>query len=185
MRDVAPRFSPSAIACVGRHALRVVAVGHVDAAVGSDDDVVGLIELAVGVARLAGDAEAQELLALRAELVDLVSLGAFLVAGEVGDPDVAVLVDVDAVRRHHHALADVRQHLAGVAIELEDRIDRVVLAIDRTAAGGAGAAALVAPDVAVLRIDVEAGRRAPLAARGQLAPVAASPSAPDSAALHR
>ena len=48
----------------GRHALGVVAVGHVDAAVGPDDDVVGLIELAIGIARLAGDAEAQELLAL-------------------------------------------------------------------------------------------------------------------------
>ena len=99
------------------------------------------------------------------------SLGAFLVAGEVGDPDVAVLVDVDAVRRHHGALADVGEHLAGVAIELENRIDRIVLAVDRPAAGSAGAAALVAPDVAVLRIDVEAGRSPPLAARGQLAPV--------------
>ncbi len=94
MRDVAPRLSPSAIAAVGGHALGVVAVGHVDAAVGPDDDVVGLVELAIGVARLAGDAQAQQLLALRAELVDLVSLGARLVAREVGNPHVAVLVDV-------------------------------------------------------------------------------------------
>ena len=134
-----------------------MAVGDVDAAVGPDDDVVGLVELAIGVARLAGDAEAHQLLALLVELVDLVAPVACLVAGEVGDPDVAVLVDVDAVRRHHGALAEVGEHLAGVAIELEDRIDRVVLAVDGAAAGGAGAAALVAPDVAVLRIDVEPG----------------------------
>ena len=34
------------------------------------------------------------------------------------------LVHVDAMRRHHDALAEVRQHLAGVAVELEDGIDR-------------------------------------------------------------
>ena len=61
---------------VGGHPLAVVPVGDVDAAVRPDDDVVGLIELAIGVARLAGDAEAQKLLALRAELVDLMALGA-------------------------------------------------------------------------------------------------------------
>src|SRR5207237_10308688 len=42
-----------------RHSLRLVSFGHVDAAVGPDDDVVGLVELAIGVATLAGDAEAQ------------------------------------------------------------------------------------------------------------------------------
>src|SRR5215203_460100 len=104
------------------HALRIVAVRHVDAAIGPDDHVVRLIELAVGVARLAGDADAHQLLALLVELVDLVAPVARLVAREVGHPDVAVLVDVDAVRRHHGALTDVREHLAGVAIELEHRI---------------------------------------------------------------
>ena len=39
------------------------------------------------------------------------------------------------------------------------------------AAGRAGAAALVGPDVAVLRVDVDAGGRAPRAPGGQLAPV--------------
>ena len=95
-----------------------------------------------------------------------------LVAREVGNPHVALPVHVDAMRRHHHALAEVRQHLAGVAIELEDRIDQVVVAVDRPAAGRPRAAALVGPDVSVHRIDVEAGRRAPLPARGKLTPVA-------------
>src|SRR5712691_6447871 len=58
------------------HALRVVSVGHVDAAVRTDDDVVRLVELTIGVARLARDAQAQQLFTLRAELVHLMALGA-------------------------------------------------------------------------------------------------------------
>src|SRR5262249_51478736 len=139
------------------HALRVVAVRDVDTAVGPDDDVVGLIELPIGVAWLTGDPEAEEHLALRAELVDLVTLRARFVGSKVGDPDVAILVHVDTVRRHHDAFPEVRQYFAGVAIELEHRIDRVVVAIDRTSAGRARAAALVAPNVAVFRIEVETG----------------------------
>src|SRR4029077_19220408 len=76
----------------GDHALCVVSIGHVDAAVGADDDVVRLVELTVGVAGLARDAKAQQLLTLRAELVDLMPLGAYLVAGEIGYPHVALLV---------------------------------------------------------------------------------------------
>ena len=155
----------------GRHALRIVAVGDVDAAVGAGHHVVGLVELAVGVARLAGHAQAQQLLALGAEFVDLLALGAFLVVGEVGHPHVAVLVQVDAVRCHHHALADVGEHLAGVTIELEHRIDRVVVAIHRPATGRAGGTALVGPHVAVLWVDVDAGRRSPRPPSGELAPV--------------
>ena len=93
--------------------------------------------------------------------MDLVALGAGLVPGEVGHPDVAVPIQANAVRRHHHALADVGEHLARAAIELEHRIDRVVVAIDGAAAGRAGAAAFVGPDVAVLRIDVDAGADVP------------------------
>src|SRR5213592_757428 len=101
----------------GRHALRVVSVGHVDAAVGADNDVVRLVELTVGVAGLARDAQTQQLLTLRAELVDLMSLGARLVAREIGDPYVALLVQGDAVRRDHDALAEVREYRAGLPIE--------------------------------------------------------------------
>src|SRR4029450_11700729 len=82
------------------HPLRVVAVRNVDAAVGPDDDVVRLVELTVGVARLARDAETEELLALRTEFVDLVSFRAFLVAGEVGDPHAPLCVHMDTVWRH-------------------------------------------------------------------------------------
>jgi hypothetical protein len=152
-----------------------VAVSDVDAAIGSDHDVVGLIELAVGVPRLARDAQAQKLLALRAELVDLVPLGPGLIAREVGNPDVALSIHVDAMRRHHHTLPEVRQHRAAVAIELEDGIDQVGVAADSAARGPAGrarAAALVGPDVSVDRIDIDARRGTPRPARGELTPIA-------------
>src|SRR5216684_54197 len=155
----------------GDHALRIVSVGHVDAAVGADGDVVRLVELTVGAAGLARNAQAQQLLTLRAELVDLMPLGACLVAREIGDPHVALLVHGDAVRRDHDSLAEVREHRAGLPIELEDGIERGVVAVDGTTAGSSRAAALVGPDVAVDGIDVDAGRGAPLAARRQLTPV--------------
>src|SRR5215470_10272854 len=155
----------------GDHALCFVSISHVDAAVGADDDVVRLVELTVGVAGLARDAQAQQLLTLRAELVDLMPLGAGLVAREIRDPHVALHVHGDAVRRNHDALAEIREHRASLAIELEDGIERRVVAVDGTTAGSCRAAALVGPDVAVDRVDVNAGRGAPLAARRQLTPV--------------
>src|SRR5260370_35682577 len=145
----------------GRLALRVVSVGPVDAAVGADDDVVRLVELTVGVAGLARDAQAQQLFTFRAELVPLMALGPRLVAREIGDPHVSLLVHRDAVWRHHHALAEVCEHGAGPPIELEDGIEWSVVAVDGTAAGRARAPALVGPDIAVRGIDVDAGRRAP------------------------
>src|SRR5260370_23294175 len=99
------------------------------------------------------------------------ALGTRLVAREIGDPHVALLVHRDAVWRHHHALAEVREHGTGLPIELEDGIQWSVVAVDGTAAGCARAAALVGPDIAVLGIDVDAGRRAPLAASRKLTPV--------------
>src|SRR5258707_15216738 len=107
----------------GDHALCFVSIGHVDAAVGADDDVVRLVELTVGVAGLARDAQAQQLLTLRAELVDLMPLGACLVAREIGDPHVALHVHSYAVRRNHDALAEVREYRAGLAIEFYDGIE--------------------------------------------------------------
>src|SRR5262249_38912055 len=135
------------------------------------DDIVRLVELTVGIARLARDAQAQQLLTLRTELVDLVPLGACLVAREIGDPHVALLIQGDAVRRNHNALAEVREHRAGLAIELEDGIARRAVAVDGPTTRSCRAAALVGPDVAVDGINVNARRGAPLTARWQLPPV--------------
>src|SRR5262249_58318588 len=103
-------------------------VGHVYAPIWTDHHVVRLIELPVGVARLACDTEAQKLLALRAELVDLVPLGPGRVPSEIRNPDVALTIDGDAMRRDHHALAEIRQDRPGAAVELEDRIEDVGIA---------------------------------------------------------
>jgi hypothetical protein len=74
--------------------------------------------------------------------------------------------------RDHDATAEVGEDLAGIAIELEDRIDRIVITVDRFAATEcAGAAAFIGPDVTVDRIDIDAGRRTPFTAVGKLAPV--------------
>src|SRR5262249_44792142 len=83
----------------GDHALRIMSVGHIDATVGAGDAVVRLVDLAVGVAGFACDSQAHQLLTLRAELMDLMPLGACFVASKIGDPHVALLVHGDAVRR--------------------------------------------------------------------------------------
>ena len=103
-------------------------VSHVDAAIRTDNDVVGLVELAIGVAGFARRAQAQKLFTLRAELVDLMPFRPGRVAGKVRNPDVALAIHADAVGCHHHALAEVRQDRAAVAIELEDRVHEVGIA---------------------------------------------------------
>ena len=156
----------------GGHALAAVSVRDVDAAVRPGDHVGRLVELVRAASRLARRAEAHQQLARGAELVDLMPLGPLLVPREVGHPYVAVGIHVDAVRGDHDAAAEVRQHLPGVAVELEDRVDGVGVAVDpHAAAEGSGAAALVCPDLAVARVDVDTGGRAPLPAFGQVAPI--------------
>ena len=77
----ARRPSPSHLTCrhgspFGPPIRAAVAVRHIDASVRADDDVVGLIEVCAVVTGLPGCAEAHEQLAVRAELVDLMALGA-------------------------------------------------------------------------------------------------------------
>jgi hypothetical protein len=81
----------------------------------------------------------------------------FRVPREVGDPHVPVAVRMDAVRCDEESGAEVREHFTRVPVELEDRVDEIVLAVERARPEGTGAAALVRPDVAVRRIDIHAG----------------------------
>ena len=120
---------------VGRRVrvLSAVAFGDEDVAVRRDDDVVRLGERLGRIAADAGLAERHQHLAVRAELDDLVadrlgrrrrraagaSRGAAPRAGRgwlslaVGHPDVAVAVDVDAVREDHHPAPKLFDELAG------------------------------------------------------------------------
>ena len=81
----------------------------------------------------------------------------FVVSGEVRHPDVALRVDMDAVRGDHKAAAEVREYFAGASVELEDRVHRVVVAVHR----GSGTevtrtAALIGPDGRIDYIEFRA-----------------------------
>src|SRR5580704_18476653 len=93
-------------------------VADKDIAIGRDQHRRRRVEL---VRTAAGDAllaERHQHLAVRAELEDLVALAVLALA--VGDPDIALRIDKNAVREHEHAGAEACDQLAG-GIELEDR----------------------------------------------------------------
>src|SRR5262249_14584643 len=82
----------------------------------------------------------------------------------VGDPDVAVAIDEDAVRRDYHPGAETLHELAR-RIELQDRIDG-----RRLEAPTVAAAALGDPDAAAVLVDVDRARRSPCTAFRKLRP---------------
>ena len=166
-----------------------VAFRDEDVAVRIGDHVIRLIERR-GIRRLAGHvaaglAERQQHLAIGAELDHLVAdhLGRHRrqrrisglagpagrqVALTVGHPDVAVAIDVDAVREDEHALAEARDHLAAL-VELEDGLERRHFILGAIPAG-IRRAPLGDPDAAAVLVDVDRARRSPGAALGQLRP---------------
>ena len=139
-------------------------VRHENAAVRRHQDVGGLVEDAVPLARDAGNAQAHQQLPILAELVYLVA-DAYTAPG-VRHPDVVLRVHEDAVGPDEHARAEAFQQVA-VAVEEQDR--RHVLPAD----AGVLAASFRHPDVpaAVLgREDRARGTPGPVTA--QLAPYA-------------
>ena len=145
--------------------VRPVAVGDEDVAVGVDHDVARPVEGVGTVARDPRPAEGHQDLAARAELEHLVPAPADgqaehrVAAVVVGRPEVALGVDVEAVRGREHPLAPTVEELA-VGAELDDR--RVVVPPH---AGGRARrpvveAAVEDPDVPV-RVAVDADRLAP------------------------
>jgi len=73
-----------------------VTVGDENVAVGSDDDIRGLIEGIRSVARNAGLAKRQQYFSVTAELENLVSFAVFSLP--VGNPNVSCFLDGDTVR---------------------------------------------------------------------------------------
>ncbi len=166
-----------------------VAFSDQDVAVRIGNNVVRLVERR-GIGRLSGHvaarlAERQQDFALRRELDHLVAhhlrghrgqwrIGRRTrrargeVALTVGDPHVAVTIDVNAVREHEHALAEARHHLA-VRIELEHGVERRHLAL-RAIPAAVGLAALGNPDAAAVLVDIDRAGRSPGAAFGHLGP---------------
>ena len=153
--------------------LRVVRFGDENAAVRSDQHVVGLGQLRGRIAGLTAGADRHQQLALRAELQHGVALALGIGKlrqllrrrrARVRDPDVALLVDVHAVRPQDLSRAEARHDLAG-GIELDHRIDLRIQA-------DVAAAAIAGPDVFAVSVDVHRADRAPFPAVRQRAEVA-------------
>ncbi len=132
-----------------------------DVAVGRHQYVGGAVELVLTVACHAGRAQAHQKLALRAELVHLVTL--VTLAAGVGDPDVALAIDVNSVRPDDHPRSEAPDDVS-VRVEEQHRIE--VVAPHATV----GLATLADPDVTPVDIGIHGARRPPLPAVGHLRP---------------
>ena len=140
-----------------------MSVGNEDVAIGRHLHVAGFVELAGAGTGLTRDAERHQHFAFGTELDYLVAFGAFFVALGVGYPDVAFVIDMDAMGQYEQSGAETGQHFAGKAVDLENRIDEIVVA---AAGQGEAAAAVIGPDVAI-GADIDARRRAPYTVVGK------------------
>jgi hypothetical protein len=173
-----------------------VTVGHEDVAVLRNSHCAGRLKVTFVVARHARLAEREQNLAVRAELDDLMArldagLGRerhALRPDGVRHPDVAFLVDEEAVRPDEHTSSEALDDPA-IGGELEDgiqRLDPVVRteAVEaEPASGGYGhRAGFVTsnrrPDALAVDVDVDRSGRAHLAPAWELRPVAAGHTRP-------
>ena len=136
-----------------------MAVSDEDVAVGRHDHVRRLIEGVLGSAGNTRLAERHQHFSFSAEFDDDVTLAAL--ADLIGDPDVAVTVDRDAVRHREYAGTEALQVFAG-SIEFDHRRHVVIRAT-------VAAAALGRPQVTVT-IEVNGADRAPAPAIRQFGP---------------
>src|SRR5262249_8320204 len=138
-----------------------VSVADENVAIGRDQNRGRSVEGVRTVACRSGLAEREQDLAVRAELEDLVAL-AVLALG-VGDPDVAVAVDKNSVRKPEHSGPETCHQLAG-GVEFEHRSEV-------RAGTGVGPATLGDPDTGAVGIDRDASGGAPGSALRHLRPV--------------
>src|SRR5215210_5353440 len=110
----------------------IVSVGDEDVSVGRGDDVGGLVELARIVSRHPRLAQAQQYGAPRAELDHLMTLRPGVVREEVRDPDVPLAIHMEPVGRDERSGTEAGQHLSGLAIEFENRVHVVAVAVAAT-----------------------------------------------------
>ncbi len=103
-----------------RVGIATVPIADEDVAVGRNEDRRRRVELVGTGAGDAGLAERQQELAVRTELEDLVAFA--VLAEPVDQPDIALAVDLDAVREDGQACAKTLHQSAG-RIEFQDRIE--------------------------------------------------------------
>src|SRR5262249_24941507 len=142
-----------------RVGIPAVPVRDEDVAVWRGHDVAGAVERVRPVAGDARLAQGHQHLAFRAEFEDLVAFA--VLTRRIARPDVAVPVDVGAVRLIEHSRPEHPQYLAR-RIELDDGRQARAFAVGR-------AAALEDPDVA-FAVDIDSDRPAPFPAVGERSP---------------
>ena len=141
---------------------------------GATTTSLGALKCVSVVAGDAGRAEPQQHLAARAELDDLMAAAVAvrparaLVGRRVGDPDVALRVDLEPVRPDEHAAAEARDRVA-VRRELHDDVE-IGLEAFVTELVAAGVAAQHGPDVPAVDVDVDVADGADLAGRPAASP---------------
>ena len=138
-------------------------VGHEDIAVRRDDNVGWAIEGVGPCAQHSWLAERQQDLAVRIELDHLVPFAWCRRGAVVSDPDVALAIDVHAVRDGKQSRSE-RLHQTALCVKLENRRDRRVGA--RVAA-----AAICEPYRGTVAVDVHSADSAEGATLRQLWPV--------------
>src|SRR5262252_1828063 len=138
-----------------------VSVADENVAIGRDQNRGRSVEGVWTVACRSGLAEREQDLAVGAELENLMAF-AVLALG-VGNPDVAVAVDKNSVRKHEHSGTETFHQVSG-SVELEH-------GSEIRAAAGVGPATLGDPDTGAVGIDRDAGGGAPGSALRHLCPV--------------
>src|SRR6266436_1951161 len=162
---LAPRLDELAVAGEFDDAgvgLVAVPVGDENIAVRGDNHVGGRVEMGSIVAGLARRAKCHEHLAVRRELHDRVAGLLVLVGAPVGDPDVAVLIDEQAMREVRHPGAEARYYAPGSIVLVERRNLGALAAV--------AAAAVVDPHALAVAIDVEPDGGAVAAPHGLFGP---------------
>ena len=99
-----------------------------------------------------------------------VACGNASAGGSIGDPDVALGIDVDAVGPDEHAAAEAFHHVA-VGVELEDGVEIGIHALVAEAVGRGGVATHDGPDAGAIDVDIGVTHGTHGAAVGQSGPV--------------
>src|SRR5215471_8532630 len=127
--------------------LVAMSVGDEDIAVRRYDHIGGRVEMGGVLAGLARCAESHQHLAVGRKLHNGMACLLVLVSAPVGDPDVVVLIDEQAMGDVGHSGREARHHVSGGIVLVERR--------DLGALAAGGAAAVIDPHALAVAVDIE------------------------------